>query len=110
MEQRINRPMTFVEVQSSGRAGVGGWGGGELHSCSLCQAPLDSSIKSQRAALCRQTCCALVSLHNQDISENRTLVWCCRLTQERRDRVAQRAQTETGAILGTGCRCSNLDE
>lgn len=35
----------------------------------------DSSIKSPRAAPCRQTDCALVCPYMQDIRENRTLVW-----------------------------------
>lgn len=107
MEQRINRLMTFAEVQCSGRAEGVRWGSTAV-PCQACM--VDSSIKSQRTALCRQTCCALVSQYNQDISENRTLVWCCRLTPECRYWVKLCAEPETGILQGTKCRCLNLDE
>lgn len=76
-EQRINKPMTFAEVQGFGRAE------GERRGSTAVPSPGldDSSIKSQRPVVCRQTCCVLVFQHNQEFSENRTLVWHCRLTR-----------------------------
>lgn len=78
VEQRINKLMTFTEVQHSGGVGGERWGSTAVPSPGLD----DSSIKSQRPALCRQTCRVLVAQYNQDFSENRTLVWYCRLTGE----------------------------
>lgn len=76
-EQRIYKLMTFAEVQWSGSAEGVRWGSTAVPSLGLD----DSSIKSLRPALCRQTWCVLVFQYNQAFSENGALVWHCWLTR-----------------------------
>lgn len=77
MEQHINKLMTFAEVQCSGGAEEERWGSTAVPWPSLD----DSSIKSQRPALCRQTRCALVYQYVH-FRENRTVRWYYKLKQE----------------------------